>query len=292
MNNKLLIAPAGWEDRYGEGVNIDIKEFTPSKIWVPYSEEYSERTLSFRKKICETAKVLGIEYIESSHVYHNSISLYKSLLAEFETQVSANSTVRFHATTTPRDMIWYALHFLSEKKITTEFSYFRPLKYGDYLSRDAKSPTLVIKRSGIAYPDFPTCVLALSGFDEERLSQLKQRYEPKTMLVGHQVGEQLGNKIRNTFGADESIDGEVHFDFDCYDTTDEAVENLCAKLDSLKEPHNVIAASLGPKPSALTLFKLTELRPDVGLVYIPAGDYSAEYSNGIDLCNRTLVKLF
>lgn len=292
MSHKLLLAPAGWEPRFDEGVNIDIEEFAPSKIWIPYSNEYSARTSPYRRKIHDKSKKLGIEYIETPHTYHDAVSLYTSLLAEFDTQVSANSDVRFHATTTPRDMIWYILHFLSEKKVSTEFSYFRPLKYGDYLSRDAKPPIFVLKRSGIAFPDQPTCILALSGYDKERLSQLKQRYEPKAMLIGHQIGEQLENNKRNILGIDEPSDSDKYFDFDCFDTSDESIQTLCSQIDSLTEPHNVIAASLGPKPSALTLFKLTELRPEVGLVYIPAGDYNEEYSTGIDTSNRTLVKVF
>lgn len=292
MNKNFLLAPAGWEDRYYKGTIIDIDEFNPSKIWVPYSNEYLERTKPFRDRIQKIAEKRNIEYVESAHDYHDSISLYKSLLLEFQKQLTSESIVRFHATTTPRDMIWYLLHFLSEIKISTEFSYFRPIKYGNYLSRDAKSPNLVLKRSGIAYPDLPTCILVLSGYDEERLSQLKQRYEPKLMLVGHQVGDQLENKLRNVFGVEEPTDSDMFFDFNCFDTSDESVQVLCEKIDSLSQSHNILAASLGPKPSALILFKLTESRPEVGLVYIAANDYSIEYSSGIDLTNRTLSKVF
>lgn len=292
MANKLLLAPAGWEDRYSEGVCIDINEFSPSMVLVPFSNEYAERTLPFRNKIQSKCKSLGINYIETAHTYHDPVALYVSLLKDFDANISHDSIVRFHATTTPRDMIWYVLHFLAEKKITTEFSYFRPLRYGSYLSRDAKSPNFVLKRSGIAYPDQPTCILALSGFDEERLLQLKQRYEPRKMLIGHQVGEQLDNKKRNLLSTCEPSDGDVYFEFDCFDISSKAIAFLCEKIDSLDEPHNVIAASLGPKPSALTLFLLTQIRPEVGLVYIPAGDYSPDYSSGIDVHNRTLAQVF
>lgn len=291
MTNKLLLAPAGWEDRYGEGVIIDINDFSPSTVLVPYSNEYATRTLPFRVKIQEKCKLLGIKYVETPHTYHDPVSLYMSLLEDFEENIPDDSMVRFHATTTPRDMIWYALHFLSEKQVPTEFSYFRPLRYGSYLSRDAKSPNFVLKRSGIAYPDQPTCILALSGFDEERLLQLKQRYEPRRMLIGHQVGEQLDNNKRNLLSTCEPSEGDVYFEFDCFDTSEKAIKLLCEKIDSLDEPHNVIAASLGPKPSALTLFLLTQVRPEIGLVYIPAGDYSPDYSSGIDVNNRTFAQV-
>lgn len=291
MNERILLAPAGWEQRFEDGVYIDIDEFKPSKILIPFSFEYAHRTLPFRERIKIKATSLGISYHEFDHDYSDAISLYKSFLEVFEEYASNASKVRFNVTTAPRDLIWYSLHFLSEKKIPTEFSYFRPLKYGTYLSRDARAPRLVLKRSGIAYPDQPTCILALSGFDEERLSQLNRRYEPRKMLIGHQIGDQLGNRDRNTAVECVSTDAISYFDFDCYDVTDTSVKTLCRKIDELTEPYNVIAASLGPKPCALTLFLLTQLRPEIGLVYIPAGDYSEDYSSGIDLTHRVLTEI-
>ena len=292
MNERILLAPAGWEVRYEEGVYVDLVEFKPSKILVPFSRGYSSRTLPLRTRIQAKAKSLNIQYVEIEQDYCDAVTLYKTLSKVFDDHLVTATHVRFNATTTPRDLIWYALHLLSVRKIHTEFSYFKPLKYSDdYLSRDAKAPRLVLKRSGIAYPDQPTCVLALSGFDDERLSQLKQRYEPKTMLIGYQSGNQLDNAKRNSSVRLEPSEGEKCFEFNCYDVTDKSLDILCTELSKLNEPHNVIAASLGPKPSALTLFKLTQVMPEVGLVYIPAGDYSEDYSIGIDLVNRTLDEI-
>ena len=291
MNKRILLAPAGWECRFEKGVYFDLKEFCPSTILIPFSQIYSQRTLPIRNRIRAKAQTMGIEYIETEHDYYDAISLYNSVLKTFEENVFNAEKIRFNTTTTPRDFIWYALHFLSEKKIPTEFSYFRPLDYGAYLSRDARSPRLVLKRSGIAYPDQPTCILVLSGFDEERLSQLKHRYEPKKMLIGRQIGDQLNNNVRNTHTQQDSTGNRVYFDFDCFDTIENSINLLREKINTLTEPHNIIAASLGPKPSALILFELTQLMPEIGLVYIPAGDYSLHYSWGINFSNRILTEI-
>jgi hypothetical protein len=292
MNERILLAPAGWEERFEKGVYIDIEEFQPAKVLVPFSNEYAARTLRFRNNIRAQAEASNKQYIEFDLDYYEPISVYKALLTIFENHVPPTAKVRFNGTTTPRDLIWYALHLLSVNQIPTEFSYFRPLDYGKtYLSRDARAPRLVLKRSGIAYPDQPTCILAFPGFDEERLSQLEQRYEPKRILIGYQIGNQLDNKKRNVLNRREPVDGESHFEIDCYDMSNKSITMLLKKLDELSEPHNVIAASLGPKPSAVTLFRLTQLRPEIGLAYIPAGDYSEDYSNGIDLTNRTLTEV-
>lgn len=286
MHERILFAPAGWEQRYEEGVYIDIEEFKPTLVLVPFSKKYAARTSPFRERISARCKNIGIIFIEEQQDYYDAVSLYKSTLALFETCVSTPTKVRLNGTTSPRDLIWYALHFLSQKSISTEFSYFRPIEYGEYLSWDAREPRLIFKRSGIAYPDLPTCILALSGFDMERLAQLKQRYEPRKMLIGRQTGRQLGNEQRNVLANTHS---EVeYFDFNCFEINKKALQVLCEKLAKIKDTHNIIAASLGPKPCAVILFQLTQVCPEIGLVYIPAGDYSEDYSSGIDLSQRTL----
>ncbi|SDK78123.1 hypothetical protein SAMN05192566_2381 [Methylophilus rhizosphaerae] len=112
------------------------------------------------------------------------------------------------------------------------------------------------------------------------------------MLIGHQIGDQLENKVRNVFGVEEPTEADMFFDFNCFDPSDQSVQLLREKIEPITKSHNVLAASLGPKPSALILFKLTELIPEIGLVYIAANDYNIEYSSGIDLTNRTLSKVF
>lgn len=282
MTHRILIAPAGWEDRYLQGVLIDIEQFHPTHILIPFSEGYQSRTLKIRKTIQSHAQKHGIAYEEVAIDYCNAVRLYQSLWSFISCFLENAVAVRFNATTTPRDAIWNVLHFLSIYKKPTEFSYFRPLSYGDYLSRDAQAPRLALKRSGISFPDRPTCVLALDGFDVERRAQLRNRYEPKIMLVGRQTGDQLGNTVRNASNLLEHSDGEIHFDFDCYDTSDASLSILENCLANYIDEYNVIASTLGPKPSALTLFNLNRKNPDIGLVYIPASDYSEDYSSGID----------
>jgi hypothetical protein len=289
MNTRILIAPAGWEDRYYDGVVCDMDEFKPFRLIIPYSLQYRDRTAPIREKLRCIASTYDVAYEEYEHDYGDSAKLYWSLYNAHFKNIDETSAVRFNATTSPRDVIWYSLHFLSFDRALTEFSYFRPKIYPDsYLSRDAKAPRLIIKRSGIAYPDRPTCILALAGYDNERLRQLERRYEPKTMLFGIQTGEQLDNKNRKISDDRLQREGRRSFEFDGYDVSLQAVEYLIQQLSELTEPHNIIAASLGPKPSALTLFRLTQKMPEVGLAYIPAADYSSRYSEGTDFSSHTL----
>ncbi len=282
MTQRILIAPAGWEDRYLKGFLIDMEQFRPTLILIPFSEVYQSRTLPIRETIKATAHKHGIAYEEFAIDYCNAVRLYEALRSLSSSFFSTATVVRFNATTTPRDAIWNILHFLSIDKTPTEFTYFRPLSYGEYLSRDAQAPRLVLKRSGISFPDRPTCILVLDGFDAERRAQLRNRYEPKVMLVGKQTGDQLENTVRNASNLLEHSEGEIHFDFDCYDTSDSSLSTLEEVIAEYLGEYNIIASSLGPKPSALTLFNLNRKYPDIGLVYIPASDYSEKYSSGID----------
>lgn len=291
MNNRILIAPAGWEERYLEGVKLDIEQFQPDRILVPFSLGYQARTAQYRSEIEAYALQSGVKYEESAINYCDAIQLYQSLWAFIGEYLEHTKAVRFNATTTPRDAIWNILHFLSIFKTPTEFSYYRPKTYGDYLSRDAQAPRFVLKRSGISFPDRPTCILVLDGFDAERRAQLRNKYEPKIMLVGKQIGDQLGNVTRNASNLLEHSTDEIYFDFDCYDTGNLSLSVLEVQLSKLDGEYNIIASSLGPKPSALTLFNLSRKYPDIGLVYIPASDYSETYSIGIDENNIHLSSI-
>lgn len=291
MTTSVLLAPAGWEERYYLSVISELRNLKPSMVVVPFSEGYKLRTQKARDLIRAEAQNLKINYLEQEMDYRDSVSLYKSLWKLIFQDLGVFSSLRINATTTPRDITWTILHFMSINSVPTEFSYYRPLEYGKYLSRDAQRPRLVMKRSGISFPDRPTCVLVLDGFDVERRAQLRNRYEPKAMLLGGQTGFQLGNNERNASKLLKASEGDVFFDFDCYDTSEASVTLLETKLEPYLENFNVIAASLGPKPSALTLFNLVRRLPEVGLVYIPANDYSEDYSLGLDEINVTLVPI-
>ena len=222
--------------------------------------------------------------------YQSSASLYQDILS-ICTEHCVYATIRLHASTTPRDIIWYFLHILHALKVETQFSYYQPESYtGDYLSRDSQKPSLVLMRSGIAYPDRKTCILVLSGYDEERLFQLKNGFEPDKMVIAKQTGEQFDNSHRNT-SIDEGNSSVEEFEFDSYNLERSNIEFLCNKIKPYTDTHNVMAASLGPKPSAVILFELTQMFPEIGLVYAPAGDYSSKYSTGIKFDGHVLVSV-
>jgi hypothetical protein len=57
----------------------------------------------------------------------------------------------------------------------------------------------------------------------------------------------------------------------------EEIKNI---IEKNKDQFNIIATSLGPKPSAISLFKLAMEFNQIGLVYTPSKDFNKLYSSG------------
>lgn len=283
----ILISFASWEPRFVMGVTHLIERGGFDKCVVIYSTEYATQTASNRDVLKDVVKKHKVELSEIPIVLDSSIAEWKQLVQELPHYVTSDDDILFDISTAPREPLWYSLHILDALECKVQWIYHHPESYTkDWLSRNAQSPRLILKRSGIALPGKKTCIIALAGFDHERLAQLIERYEPMKCFVGRQTGNQLGNPSRNT-GFNETFINQKEinvFDFDCYNASSEAVQSLLSRLPTeIWEKYNVIGAALGPKPSAITMFKLTQIHPEMGLVYIPSGEYNPEYSIGIDL---------
>lgn len=291
MTERVLLIVAGWEERFFLGAQRDIAEFGPSRVVVLFSNEYADWTEGYRSSLQGACNAARLPYFEYSLDFSEPSRTFPQLSSVLSDQLSNPLHVRFNGSTAPRDIIWSVLHLLSARNDEVEFSYYKVGSYGEWLSRDAEVPRLVMKRSGLMYPDLNTCLLVLSGYDDHRLGQLIRKFEPQKVLVGRQIGLQLGNAERNRpdirdFGAEIEC-----FEFDCFDPTLKSEQLLIERLSVLVDSYNIVAASLGPKPSAAILFKITDKLPSVGLVYIPAKEYNKAYSQGADLDNPCLIKI-
>lgn len=287
MTVATLISFASWESRFLQGVGHLIEKDAPKNCIILFATEYADRTAENRNAIKGIVSDHNIPLIEIPVTLATSLGSWEALAKFLPANIESNSSVLFDISTAPREALWYTLHIFDALGCETRWIYHRPETYAeDWLSRNALSPRLLLKRSGVALPSRKTFIVALSGFDSERLAQLVERYEPTKCIVGRQTGDQLKNTERNT-GFDSAFikQKEIEiFDFDCYDASDEALNRLLERLPKeIWEEFNVIGASLGPKPSAITMFKLTQIHPEMGLVYIPSGEYNINYSAGIDL---------
>lgn len=288
MSGTTLLTFGSWEPRFFLGAKHLCSGGTISRVIVPFAEEYAEWTQQNRSDLRNLVEDNGAAYSDFPISIGRSIDEWRVLSQEIPKLLGSERDVVLDISTGPREAIWYILHVLTALGCNVSWRYYRPApnSYADWLSRNAQTPRVLLKRSGVALPGRKTCIVALAGFDTERLAQLIEKFEPGCCLVGRQTGKQFGNELRNT-GFDSVFIRQRQitvFDFDCYDASDAALEKLLAKIPTtIWRNFNVIGASLGPKPSAVTMFKLSEVHPEMGLVYVPSGEYNRDYSSGIDL---------
>lgn len=280
-NYDHLITVAGWEERFIEGLNDSLLKVEISNLIVLRANEYKEATqlnIECVEKICEQENIpLTIIEFEISNNTNTWGSLEESL------KMCPTSQILFDISTAPREIIWFVLHFLEQNGSVVDCTYSRPQQYGEWLSKDPGTPRFVFYHSGITKLSSPTALLIVSGFDLERAKQLINFFEPKRAILAIQKGEQFENDSKNK---DKHINKlkrlcEIdYFELDTY-APDGGYLTLEKEIPSLVENYNVIATSLGPKPSAVALYRLQNKFKDIALCYVPSLTYNTDnYSTG------------
>jgi hypothetical protein len=186
-------------------------------------------------------------------------------------------------TTMPREALWITLDLLTEAGMPGKIVYHRANKHGAWCGCEPDRPHIVPKLGGVPSLDGPTKLLILSGYDEDRSEQLIASFEPDETLILYQEGlhdenrEKNEKKHRLRFGNRQTIGFDS---VDCYapDWGFARVQNVVSKY---APDSNLILASLGPKTSAVALYRLQRNFPKSGLIYSPCKDYNVDYSEGI-----------
>ena len=293
IKNTLFITTASWEPRFIEGTKRIIASETFSASRCLWFEDYGERTKLVRAEFSKM--VSGIDYREvalqlSSPVvsegnrpvpsYVNTWMTIHEMMAE--TLPKMNSFV-LDITTMPREALWITLDMLTEAGFPGNIFYHRADRHGDWCGCDPDRPHIVPKLGGVPSLDGPTKLLILSGYDEDRSEQLIASFEPDETLILFQEGihsenkEKNENKHRLRFGNRQTI----CFDsINCY-ASDWGFARVHEVVSKYAPDSNLILASLGPKTSAVALYRLQRHFPKSSLIYSPCKDYNVDYSAGI-----------
>lgn len=283
---KVLLTAVSWEDRFIGGLErLLSREILDSVILLDYRRE-SERTVEHRchaVKICEAegcqVKLVSVAYskpVESWWAIHTAVEEIRSTSVEVLLDIS----------TMPRELIWTAVFLLHGRGVRIRYAYHMPASYGSWLSRDSGVPRLALKLSGEMRFGAKTVLCVLTGFDRERTLQLIRTFDPATVLLGVQSGSQFENIQRNKKRHEESrwLRGEgqsvEYFSVNAY-SKDHGYSDVVGEIEMHVEGENVLMASLGPKLSAISLFRVQRRFPMTGLVYTPSGEYNLGYSRGI-----------
>ena len=289
--DSLLISFASWEDRFRLGFNRNLKTGGVGKALIFYFESYATRTHENLGTIEKTCKDNGTTYTPLELQADDPADNWRKIIDTIEGIIQNDQEVLIDISTMPREVIWYVLWLLEQKSITTRYVYHSPRAYGDdWLSREPRTPRLVYKLSGEALPAAKTALLATVGFDLQRVKRLISWCEPARIMIGVQVESQFRRNNETMGDYRETLQKEYDKEYDCdifeldaY-AEDRGMKAIQEALERLDSSYNVIMSSLGPKLTAVTLFKLQRQRPERGLVYAPSNQFNENYSSGIGQC--------
>lgn len=286
MKTDALIAVAGWEDRFRLGIERDLDSYKPNELFILAFEEYLDRTARQRAQVEELASTRGIRHEEVRVNRSEPVGVWRAIRSKFSVPIQEDRTTLVDISTMPREVIWWVFAALEDAGGAISYVYHRPGEYASgWVTRDTERPRLVYQRSGISDFSKETCLLIISGFDADRAIQLIQFFEPKKILFGLQTGHQYQNQTSNVERNVAAIGkpSNLHlqqFEIDAY-STDHGLQAMeYAIADSVSE-FNIVAASLGPKLSAVALHQLARRNEDLALAYAATRQINPEYSRGI-----------
>ena len=282
-NRGLLVTFASWEERFRAGFRRDVERGGLRRALVLYFGEYEGWTEENRENVGGVCAEEGVECRWSRLSVLKPAENWRSVADAIQVSVKECGDVIVDISTMPREIIWYVLWLLEAEALAVRYVYHSPEKYGeDWLSRDPRAPRLVYKMSGIALPSRKTALVVTAGFDLQRAVRLIEWCEPSVLLVGLQseslfarnaeAMEDHREKVRREFGC-------KFFELDAYGD-DHGLRAVREQVEAIESSYNVIMSSLGPKLTAISLYRLQRKLPTLGLVYTPATEFSKTYSLG------------
>jgi len=286
MNYNSMISVASWEDRYELGIKHFLKNNYIKKLIIFNFVDFSEETKINTKNLISFLNTQSIEH-ELVNLYHNcNIDNWKIVKNTFK---NITGSLVIDLSTMPRDIIYFSLYHADKSDNIEELYclYNCPENYSNdkWLTKDPRKPQLVYNMSGIFEMGKNTIVIIITGFDRKRIEQLLNYYEPQKVYMGLQTGKQYENNILNIKQHEEYFKSFLEIEYFYLDAFSKNDHGLSAIEEIIKNniDSNIIIASLGPKPSSISLFQINKKNPNIGLVYIPVTTYNMSYSFGIDL---------
>jgi hypothetical protein len=285
-SKSTLFTVLGWEERFLLGTEHILENHDIENAYLICFTDYVHMNNMNEnlKTIKELTRNKSIELNIIELEYGNSISNWKKLDAFFSS--TEFKKVIINITTFPRETIWTFLFFLRMKTTSVTYAYYKPEFYDKSeggLTKNHKSPRLLFKHSGVFDIDKKLAIFIITGFDHNRTDLLIEHYEPSKVVYLSQKGVQFENMIRNSGICPKTAYKNIAIEniaIDSYDI-DESVKILNGLIESHKE-FNIIITSQGPKTSAISTYIAYLKNNNIALAYVPAREFSGEYSFGYD----------
>ena len=282
-NCDLLITFASWEDRFRLGFERNLERTKFGDVLAFYFGSYASRTQDNRKivdGICKTNKI-KCTFVELD--IDKPADNWRKVLRNIDQFLLESNEISIDISTMPREIIWYVLWVIEQNNIIARYVYYSPREYADdWISRDPRAPRLVYKLSGMASPSSQTVLFVTAGYDLQRVKRLLNWYEPSKSIIGVQSESKFR---RNEEAMAEYSIFEKEYDCEIFEVNafseDLGMGAILAKLDDIDPSYNIIMGSLGPKLTAITLYKIQRQRQEIGLIYAPSNQFNENYSTGI-----------
>ncbi len=281
-NIELLVTVASWEERFILGLKHLLDESSPRQLLMYYFEDYADRTIDNRTYINELCQEKGVILESHSLSFKEPKQAWTTIYDTLKVDRLVEKEIIIDFTTMPREILWTILNLLDGSSAVINYVYSKPEKYnGIWLSRDPGKPRFVYKLGGEAKLGAKTLLLVITGYDAERVEQLVRFFDPHHSLLGIQVGNQYNNLGMNMskYKQYERQSSFTLFEMDAY-SADHGFAVIETQLGKYLNDYNIIMSSLGPKPSAIALYRLKIKYPQTSLAYAPSNEYNSEYSLG------------
>lgn len=287
--NKILIIYPSWEERsYLDFENLVVTS-NINKLFLiekkdSLNQTETDASLMKIKDVC-TRKNIDVDIIDLAKEPYSTFENLEKLVKN----ISQEDEVTIDITTMSRNIIWSLLFFVKQKILKINIVYYCPSDYmNNWISREPSKPRLLFKHSGIIDLDLKNCLVIITGFDVDRTKQLVRYYDPQKIILLVQTGNKFDNSIRNKGELHKQMCEELGYtnieilDIDAY-SSDFGLSVIEKVIRTNMEDYNMIFASLGPKLSAISLYKAYISHPEIALSYVPCKEYNIDYCSGIGL---------
>lgn len=284
MSCRAIVSVAGWEERFVLSSEQLLRTPGTETMLLYYYDKAAAATEAARRQVTAMCEHSGVSVHSACLSYDDPVNAWRAMAGELEALADRGQTVLVNLSTMPREALWMSFRLLEDLGAKVDYVYFKPQKYSrTWLTRDPGIPRLVLRLSGHVVPGRSTVLVVVTGYDTERVEQLRRAYEPAVTLLGVQAGLEQMNRSRNLdphwrqFGG---APGVKLFQVDAYspDHGEAAIQEM---LGPYLNKANIVMTSIGPKLSAVALYRLQRRHPEMALAYTPSNEFNKRYSRGI-----------
>lgn len=281
--SKIIVSYPSWEDRSSLSFSRAFDRFGFEKaIIIKNLEPINNEGITVQwETIVGFCTQNGIE-TRIVKINQNPRETWYSLCA-FKDLLEPGDELLVDVSTMSRNVVWTVLSSAFQVLKRVSCIYSSPKKYTNaWISREPETPQLLYKHSGVFRFGMPMCLIIVAGFDKERVRQLISYYEPEKVIIFEQGGglfnnENRGIKEDDFIGIINNVD-IIKTDFF---NSDYGLTDMEKVVSERVNKYNVIVASLGPKTSAVGIYKIYLKHPEIALSYVPCREYNINYCNGI-----------